>query len=164
MHWSLRMVWRATLLPDPDIAMIAVLALYLVITFGTALALNSIPSAFRRKKPGQYLRQQIAIACPVVLCLALYVWSLKPHFLVYPDRLEISSFTSDKTLDFSSIQQVTIISRQRKGMRFYSLKFTSHNNENTYVSMPPSSLTTVLAHLPVDIDCQTGKPLNTEES
>ena len=153
------------LLHDSGTPSMATAALLMALTFGLPLALNAFltppTSTFRKKNPGTYWRQQIVMASLVGLFLALYAWCLRPHILVYPDRLEKTSFTSNKTLDFASIKQVIIISSLNKGSRFYRLKFMQQDNKNIYVSLSPSSIATVLVHLPKDIACQTA---NTPEN
>lgn len=91
-----------------------------------------------------------------VVCIALYVWTLKPYYRVHADRLEITSWMSERTLYFDSINTVVIDSGVQR-RRYYALSLVLNSGEKTYSLMKPAHLTLVLAHMPKDINCRTNK-------
>ncbi|CAM4038976.1 hypothetical protein [Bordetella tumulicola] len=98
---------------------------------------------------------RIFLGSLIFFCVVIYAWSLRPHYRVHPDRLDVVSWLSSRSLHFASIDGALVTSGLSKyNTRSYVLRLTSEGREIESLSITPSELTIVLAQLPQDIDCQ----------
>lgn len=92
------------------------------------------------------------------LCVLLYAWSLRPHYRVHPDRLEIVSWRSSWSMPFAGVDDALITSSLSKyNRRSYHLRLMSGGRQIESLSITPPGLTAVLAQLPKDINCRTDR-------
>lgn len=103
-------------------------------------------------------RVRIAFGSLILLCVAFYAWSLRPHYRVHTDRLDIVSWLSSRSLHFAAVDDVLITSSlSARNRRSYRLRLTLADDKSVSLPMTSSGLTLVLAKLPQDMDCRTDK-------
>ncbi|MCU5784060.1 hypothetical protein MA04_03360 [Alcanivorax balearicus MACL04] len=157
LHWllspSLHVSGPGIVVENPIAAALATCALLGALVLAGCLALIILLDASPTTRGARVLLGSL-----LCLCVLLYAWSLRPHYRVHADRLDIVSWRSSRSLPLASIDGALITSSLSKyNRRSYRLRFMSEGREIESLSIRPSGLTIVLAQLPQNIDCRTDR-------